>query len=1016
MEDPRVIAALEEYLANVEAGKSPDREAFLTRHAAIAVALAPCLDGLEVLGSLQPFPPAGYVDTATTKALGDFRIVREVGRGGMGVVYEAEQVSLGRRVALKVLPFAATMDPRQLRRFQNEARAAANLHHTNIVPVFAVGCEHSVHFYAMQFIEGRCLANVIATLHQSSESRPSASDELAEIATPCVPLPNSRGSDGTKPVAGLSTAHSTKDPTYFRNAAELGVQAAEALDYAHQLGVVHRDVKPANLLLDDGGQLWVTDFGLAQVQTDARLTATGDVVGTLRYMSPEQSLARRGVVDHRADVYSLGATLYELLTLAPPFASQDRRELLRQITDDDPVAPRDWNLAIPEELQTIVLKAMAKDPGERYATAQELADDLRRFLLDEPIRARPPNLSQRVVKLLRRHRTLVLSLATSMSLLLAGSLVATLIYADNQEAAARAQEKVALESKSRLYQALLDHAAALSVARQPGYRALVWRDLRAAVDLDGRWNDPARIRAQALACLGDPISLDPEEASAVARSKPVELPEDLRQSIQSLQKADPPRRILAAVTPDGKCQAIWCHERGSLGVLQANGNFCKTTCFPRGALYDLKISAEGQLLVAGCEEGLVVWSLPGLTLRSSIRGGNTLSVAIHPRGDLVAAAGRKVELWSLASNRLVASFPIPVPNAKVEFSADGKHLLAVARDRVLSAWPVSATPEKRYLDGHQRGVPAITFSADGRRLASVSKDLAVKVWDVESGDISQVCLGHAMPVEAVAFSPNGELLATGDVGGVVRLWDASTGKPLSQMGDSGVPGQIWRLQFDPTGTHLVAAGTHGLAVWAIHTHGSPTEKLVDRLEWPRVYDLAIHPHEDKLAFLDQSKSDRSGRIFVYDLFRAQDPQMLAIRARVQLRGLQFDPASGNLLYPTPEGTIGVWDLQRGGRATGTAQKASHIAVSADGRWIATASPEYEVVVYDRTSDQPVLTLPAESSEIWCLAWSRDGTRLAASLSDGGVVVWNLEEIRAELAQFRISLPSTRTARPAPTPE
>ena len=216
------------------------------------------------------------------------------------------------------------------------------------------------------------------------------------------------------------------------------MQAAEALDYAHQLGVVHRDVKPGNLLLDGQGQLWVTDFGLAQVQTDAHLTATGDVVGTLRYMSPEQALARRGVIDHRADVYSLGATLYELLTLEPPFAGQDRQELLRQITDDDPVAPHHWNRAIPSELQTIVLKAMSKDPGERYPTAQELADDLHRFLQDEPIRARPPNLPQRVVKLLRRHRPLVLSLAVSLALLLVGSLVATLIYADKQEAAARA--------------------------------------------------------------------------------------------------------------------------------------------------------------------------------------------------------------------------------------------------------------------------------------------------------------------------------------------------------------------------------------------------------------------------------------------------------------------------------------------------------------------------------------------------------------------------------------------------
>ncbi len=191
----------------------------------------------------------------------------------------------------------------------------------------------------------------------------------------------------------------------------MGVQAAEALDYAHGMGVIHRDIKPANLLLDGEGQIYIADFGLAQLQGDSRLTRTGDLVGTLRYMSPEQTTARRGVVDHRADLYSLGATLYELLTLSPAFDAPDRPALLRQIADEEPPAPRQRNRAIPVDLETIVLKAMAKEPHRRYATAKELADDLGRFLEHRPITARRPTVAERASKWVRRHRAIVTTAA-----------------------------------------------------------------------------------------------------------------------------------------------------------------------------------------------------------------------------------------------------------------------------------------------------------------------------------------------------------------------------------------------------------------------------------------------------------------------------------------------------------------------------------------------------------------------------------------------------------------------------
>jgi tetratricopeptide (TPR) repeat protein/tRNA A-37 threonylcarbamoyl transferase component Bud32 len=393
--DPRVVAALREYRAALDAGRRLNRSEFLARFPEVAGELAACLEGLEFVHAAareaRRFAASSTPDGPTVPAvLGDFRIVREVGRGGMGVVYEAEQLSLGRRVALKVLPSAAALDARQSQRFQNEARAAAQLQHPHIVPVLAVGCEAGVHYYAMQFIDGHSLAELIATA----------------------------------PTLG---------PQHVRAAARLLVQAAEALEHAHQCGVVHRDVKPANLLVDGTGRLWVTDFGLARVG-DSGLTATGDVLGTLRYMSPEQALANRALLDHRTDVYSLGATAYELLTLRSPFAESDREELLRRIALDEPRRPRRVNPTVPRDLETVVLKAMEKNPADRYGSAQELADDLRRFLGGEAVRARRPRPWQVVTRWGRRHTAVVaVTVAAAVVVLVVLAGVVVRLSAVNQE-------------------------------------------------------------------------------------------------------------------------------------------------------------------------------------------------------------------------------------------------------------------------------------------------------------------------------------------------------------------------------------------------------------------------------------------------------------------------------------------------------------------------------------------------------------------------------------------------------
>jgi serine/threonine-protein kinase len=344
----------------------------------------------------------------------------------MGVVYEAQQISLNRRVALKVLPMAAAADPRQLQRFQLEAQAAACLHHTHLVPVHAVGSERGVPYYAMQYIEGHSLAELIAELRQlegldpvsrraggPSRSATWVSDELAgradrpDVGGPGAPSsgpPPGPADSAPGPGGRPSPGPTTRSPGYVRNVAQFGVQVAEALDHAHTRGIHHRDIKPGNLLFDAQGQLWVTDFGLAQIQGHPGLTMTGDVLGTLRYMSPEQALARRERIDSRTDIYSLGVTLYELLTLRPAVDGKDRSEILRRIAEQEPASPRKLNPAVPRDLETVLLKAMAKEPSSRYATARELADELRRFLENRPIVSRPPSLLDRAAKWARRHR------------------------------------------------------------------------------------------------------------------------------------------------------------------------------------------------------------------------------------------------------------------------------------------------------------------------------------------------------------------------------------------------------------------------------------------------------------------------------------------------------------------------------------------------------------------------------------------------------------------------------------
>jgi serine/threonine protein kinase/tetratricopeptide (TPR) repeat protein len=420
-QEEQLAGVLDEYLVSLERGVPLPLEDIVARHPDLADPLRTYADSLQFLclatdqfARGRPAVPPAH---GGERVLGDYRLIREIGRGGMGVVYEAEQLSLGRRVALKVLPFAALMDDKQLTRFANEARAAAQLNHPHIVPVFGVGNARGVHYYSMQLVNGRALDRVIQELREWQTT-----PRDTRVAAGTVPA------HGPSPPAtsdSLLGRQSLRDRAYYRTVAQLGIQATEALQHAHEQGVVHRDIKPSNLLLDSAGELWITDFGLARVQTDTNLTLSGAVMGTARYMSPEQAAGKTHLVDHRADLYALGITLYELLTLRPAFDGSTPQQLLRQIERDDPPSPRRINPAIPADLETIVLKAIDKDREARYQTAAELAEDLQRFLDGLPTGARRPTWLDRIGKWTRRQATLVAAAAAVLFV----ALVATAISA-----------------------------------------------------------------------------------------------------------------------------------------------------------------------------------------------------------------------------------------------------------------------------------------------------------------------------------------------------------------------------------------------------------------------------------------------------------------------------------------------------------------------------------------------------------------------------------------------------------